>query len=585
MKPLNNYPELLRLLELYSPAGQNYAQLILEIEEKSQLSDLIVPILGTQGMGKSTLINAVLREDILPNEADETTCVPIEVRYGEVPYGEVHFIDNRPAIIVHTKEELSLYVDNNYNRGNEKQVSHIILFRDYDLLETGLVIVDLPGVGSLTKANEETTNKYIKNLCVAVFIISTSPPVLKTEANFISTVWRRFNSAYFVQNVWDDNSKEDIDAGLLHNKKVLTEISQKINAPMLHPIIPVNAYAAAKGAFEQNLELIESSNIKEFFSVLNLFAESYREQNAAALEARIKQFIETACEQVSWRMQQAQMTGEEILAAMNQEKSHFESVTSEIEETVGKIKRQLNVDQREVQSFAAELGKKYINLLRVEVFRLIDKGIVDGERLSSAFSDYQSQYATEALNEVYEKFEQLWENLKTMFDQLDEILQQENIEFFEAKTFNKVQAFKWEKGMDAAIKIGGVAGGAYLGACIAGPWGFVAAAAISIFSGFIGSISRKEVSKARGRETKREIEPYIEKFRSDLCQVINDSYAQFSKKTLQQLNSYVAAREEQLTVIQKQIVEFKKNGMKVNQEIETLERDRQFLIKWRPDND
>ena len=279
------------------------------------------------------------------------------------------------------------------------------------------------------------------------------------------------------------------------------------------------------------------------------------------------------------------MTGEEILAAMNQEKSHFESVTSEIEETVGKIKRQLNVDQREVQSFAAELGKKYTNLLRVEVFRLIDKGIVDGERLSSAFSDYQSQYAAEALNEVYEKFEQLWENLKTMFDQLDEILQQENIEFSEAKTFNKVQAFKWEKGMDAAIKIGGVAGGAYLGACIAGPWGFVAAAAISIFSGFIGSISRKEVSKARGRETKREIEPYIEKFRSDLCQVINDSYAQFSKKTLQQLNSYVAAREEQLTVIQKQIVEFKKNGMKVNQEIETLERDRQFLIKWRPDND
>lgn len=73
MKPLNNYPELLRLLEKYSPAGQNYAQLILEIEKKSSTSDMIVPILGTQGMGKSTMINApkfpvgTLNETLSPN--------------------------------------------------------------------------------------------------------------------------------------------------------------------------------------------------------------------------------------------------------------------------------------------------------------------------------------------------------------------------------------------------------------------------------------------------------------------------------------------------------------------------------------
>lgn len=34
MKPLSNYPELLRLLEKYSPIGQNYAELILDIEKK-----------------------------------------------------------------------------------------------------------------------------------------------------------------------------------------------------------------------------------------------------------------------------------------------------------------------------------------------------------------------------------------------------------------------------------------------------------------------------------------------------------------------------------------------------------------------
>ena len=153
MRSLSESTELLRLLEKYSPDGQNYAQLLLEIENKSNTSDMIVPVLGTQGMGKSTIINAILGEDILPSEADETTCVPVEIRYGTKHHGVVRFLCGKPEVIVNTKADLSEFVDNNSNPGNEKKVSHIVLYRESPLLKTGLVIVDLPGVGSLTKAN------------------------------------------------------------------------------------------------------------------------------------------------------------------------------------------------------------------------------------------------------------------------------------------------------------------------------------------------------------------------------------------------------------------------------------------------
>ena len=580
MKPLNNYPELLRLLEKYSPMGQNYAQLILEIEKKSSTSDMIVPILGTQGMGKSTMINAILGEDILPSEADETTCVPVEIRYGPKPKGIVRFLDDKPETPVNTKTELSEFVDNNFNPGNEKRVSHIVLYRDYPLLKTGLVIVDLPGVGSLTKANEETTTKYIQNLCVAIFIISTSPPILKTEANFITSVWRSFSSAYFVQNVWDDNSEEETREGLDHNEKVLSEISQKISAPKLHSIIPVNAYAAAKGSLEKNQELIHTSNINELLEALTSFAKRYREESTSALEARVEQLVASAGEQAAYEVRLANMNHDEQLAAMEMEKKLFESVSYEIEEKVGGIKRQLQSDQRKVQSFATETATKYSNLLRTEIHRLVDQGIVDGEHLTNAFANFQSQYATEAMDEVYETFANIGDKLKSKLEELDDVL----LHSPEAGAFNKAQAFKWEKGMDASFKIGGAIGSAIAFAAIGGPAGFAAALGIGLAGILFGWASRKAVVKSRGNQTKRELEHPIAEFKSSITKVINNSFSEFADKTCSRLNGYIAARSEELDNIQRKITELKENGVTIHRQIDVLENERDYLMNWRPDN-
>ena len=43
--------------------------------------ECVIPVLGTQGAGKSSFLNAVLFGDIvLPVDADETTCIPTVVR-------------------------------------------------------------------------------------------------------------------------------------------------------------------------------------------------------------------------------------------------------------------------------------------------------------------------------------------------------------------------------------------------------------------------------------------------------------------------------------------------------------------------
>ena len=140
-------------------------------------------------------------------------------------------------------------------------------------------------------------------------------------------MWRSFSSAYFVQNVWDDNSEEETREGLDHNEKVLSEISKKISAPKLHSIIPVNAYAAAKGSLEKNQELIRTSNINELLEALTSFAKRYREESTSALEARVEQLVASAGEQAAYEVRLANMNHDEQLAAMETEKKLFESVS------------------------------------------------------------------------------------------------------------------------------------------------------------------------------------------------------------------------------------------------------------------
>ena len=599
MKPLCESPELLRILKAYSPEGSDYAQQLLDMEAHSKNPDMVMPVLGMQGAGKSTLINAMLGEDILPNEVSETTCAPVEIRYGESSRAEVIMKDGTRAQTVNTKDGLRQYVDNEYNPGNELGVARIILYRTHPLLRTGLILVDLPGVGSLTQANEDTTRNYITDLCAALFVFPTSPTITRDTSNFIKAAWRHFHTAYFVQNIWFDDKKQDVRDGLTTNRNTLNSIAGEINATMIGDIIPINIFNAARGAFTKDAALTEASNIGALVQALESFAGNYQANVAQNFAVRVRQFTQSVAETLAQRIRQCGMSREELAGQIERQKEEQTKASEAIDEKIRSIRKAADKAYDTLRDFSRKTADKYTDQLKQELYDLIDAGIVDGEKLTQAVTDYQSRYNSSAIDEACNEYIRVCEPLVNELKGLQDILKKESF-MPQIETFNRAQAFKWEKGLQAVIDVAGGGAGvlawgevsALVGTAVGGPLGtvagaavgFVAAGAVSLIAGVLGGVARKGVTGIRGQQTKRDLARVFDRFRENLSHALLDPYDTFRRGLSGQLKEYKQARQGAIRAIQAELDRLEELGAQAVYDEEALRADRAYLEKWSAEN-
>ena len=239
-----------------------------------------IPILGVQGAGKSSLLNAILMDDIvLPVDSDETTCIPTEIIYSEENNKEVevYFFDGRIEKTTCDENGLKKYVHQEDNSDNEKGVKCIKVYRNSKLLRNGVTFVDLPGVGSLSENNVKTTIDYIKNSTGAIFLLRTTPPITNSESIFIKMIWPLLAKVFFVQNQWNDETLEEVEDGKDHSLIVLNKIANESN---LHKsdvdIDIVNIYHSLTAKVTEDSSGLEKSGLVDLESKIIEFMKSWK---------------------------------------------------------------------------------------------------------------------------------------------------------------------------------------------------------------------------------------------------------------------------------------------------------------------
>jgi GTP-binding protein EngB required for normal cell division len=205
---------------------------LLSLERKLASDQLHVAVLGQMKRGKSSFINALLGADVLPTGVLPVTAVITEIKYGSTPDAAILYTTGlRETIDLGT---LADYITEAGNPGNKRQVASVELAYPSSFLETGIVLIDTPGIGSTHAHNTRTTEGYLEQVDAAIVVFSVDPPITEVESEFLRRIKEEMPKLFFILNKTDAVSADEVS----HISRFLeVELSRlQIGSPEIFPL-------------------------------------------------------------------------------------------------------------------------------------------------------------------------------------------------------------------------------------------------------------------------------------------------------------------------------------------------------------
>lgn len=137
-------------------AAQGDRRRLIEVAEDLRDLFFLVVVIGEFNAGKSSLINALLGEELLPMGVTPTTEMIEVIRYGETA-------ERRP-----TQRDNSTRVWSHPNTG-----------------APGVALVDTPGTGSVFQKHEKTAKDFLHRSDLIIFVISAKRALAETERLYL----------------------------------------------------------------------------------------------------------------------------------------------------------------------------------------------------------------------------------------------------------------------------------------------------------------------------------------------------------------------------------------------------------------
>ncbi len=249
-------------------------------------------VLGDMKRGKSTFLNALIGEKLLPSDVNPCTALLTILRYGKEKTVTVHFNDDTPPEKIDFKSFKHRYtIDPTEAKQLQQQqklafpnVDYAVVEYPLNLLEKGIEIVDSPGLND-TEARNELSLGYINNCHAILFVMRATQPCTLGERRYLENYIKdRGVTIFFLINAWDQVKESLIDPD---DPEELEEAAEKlqrvfqanlgeycqVNGSNLYEerVFQISSLIALRKRIKDSDTSLEGTGFPEFMGSLNKF--------------------------------------------------------------------------------------------------------------------------------------------------------------------------------------------------------------------------------------------------------------------------------------------------------------------------
>lgn len=261
-----------------------------KLSEKVNNETFKIQVVGTFSNGKSSVINALLGENVLPAYALPTTAVINEVKYGAKKEAVLYFRNPLPEKLPETlspkaKSHMEKHKNSNvpplvidYNEIEdyvvipmgedptemlmESPYEKVELFWPLDMLKQGVEIIDSPGLNE-SETRAKVTMDYLTKADAILFVLAADKLCSQDEMDFIENNLHAFGftDPFFVVNRFDLINEREKD-------RIKKFAEFKLSQYSTNPIYYISAFNAIEGVINNNYQIVENSGILPFVAHL-----------------------------------------------------------------------------------------------------------------------------------------------------------------------------------------------------------------------------------------------------------------------------------------------------------------------------
>lgn len=177
----------------------------LDLLGKLQSEEFVMGFAGHFSAGKSTLINTLIGEQILPSSPIPTSANLVKVKNGR-EYARVYFTEEDPIEI---EQEYDLNTIQSFCKDGEA-VREIEISKPLSSIPDGVSVMDTPGIDSSNDADRLMTESALHMVDVLFYVMDYNHVQSEVNLAFLAEMKKRGKPLYIVVNQIDKHQEEEL---------------------------------------------------------------------------------------------------------------------------------------------------------------------------------------------------------------------------------------------------------------------------------------------------------------------------------------------------------------------------------------